>query len=188
MTNSSNTSHDGQPSSDDMKGVGDLVPMVYDELHRAAERYLRYERPDHTLQPTALVHEAYLRLCEQTAIQANQRGHFFRLAARAMRNILVNHALKRKAAKRGGGRVRRIVDEDVADDRLDVLDVVALDDSLKQLSEFAPQQAMVVELRFFGGLSVEETAETLDISTATVKRGWQAARLFLVRALDDGEG
>lgn len=165
----------------------DLMPLVYDELRKAAERYLQHERSDHTLQPTALVHEAYVRLCEQTCLQADQRSHFFRLAAKAMRNILVNHALKRNAIKRGGGQVHRLGDEDVSATSLDVVDVVALDESLTRLSEFAPQQAQVVELRFFGGLSVEETAETLEISTATVKRGWRAAKLFLMRELDQGE-
>ena len=164
--------------------LDELFPIVYDELRRLARGYLRQERPGHTLQPTALVHEAYLRLIGQRSVSWENRAQFFGLAAQMMRRILVNHALGRHAAKRGG-HAQRIP----LDDALDVLearqvDVIALDSALKALHDLDPRQSQIVELRFFGGLTVEETAEVVGISPASVKREWTAAKLWLLREID----
>jgi len=159
------------------------MPLVYDELRRLAGHYLRLERSDHTLQGTALVHEAYLRLAGQNPPAWQNRAHFFGIAARIMRQILVEHARSRSAAKRGGGGCRLTLDASVAfSNSLDV-DIVELDKALESLAELDPQQSRIVELRFFGGLTIEDTSEVLGISPATVKRDWLTARAWLYRAM-----
>lgn len=159
-----------------------LTPLVYGELQRLARRYLRSERSNHTLQSTALVHEAYLRLAGQDSVRAENRAHFFGIAARLMRQILVDHARERGAAKRGGG-CRITLDEFAEIPQKQSLDIVALNDVLNELSSLDEQQAKIVELRFFAGLSIEDTSEVLNISPATVKRKWATARLWLHREL-----
>ncbi len=157
-----------------------LMQAVYDELHKMAGRYLRREREEHTLQTTALVHEAYLKLIDQRRVRWQNRAHFFAIAAQAMRRILVDHARNRQAAKRGSGGVKLSLDEgvmDVSDERAESL--VALDEALKRLAEMDPQKSQLVELRFFGGMSIEETAEALGIGTATVIRHWRLAKAWL---------
>jgi RNA polymerase sigma-70 factor, ECF subfamily len=162
-----------------------LLPVVYDELHRLAQRFLRDERADHTLQPTALVNEAYLRLSSQRSVDWVNRAQFFGVAAQMMRRILVTHAEARNAAKRLGMATRVTLDESLSWSGGRDLDLVALDDALTQLSTIDPRQAQVVEQRFFAGLSIDETAEVLDISPATVKREWTMAKAWLRRALMD---
>ncbi len=168
-------------SGGDREALERLMPVVYGELKRLAASYLRSERPDHTLQPTALVHEAFLRLQGQRSVIWSNRGHFFGIAARIMRRILVDHARRRRAAKRDGVVLRLTLVDAGADDRAPEL--IALDSALTSLEELDPQQARVVELRFFGGLTVEETAEAAGISTATVKREWRTARAWLRREI-----
>lgn len=160
-----------------------LLPAVYDELRKLARSYLRRERPDHTLQATALVHEAYLRLIDQHSVTWQNRAHFFGIAAQMMRRILVNHAVAKQTDKRGGDAQKLSLDEalGLAEER--ELDLIALDDAMKTLAEFDPRQSRIVELRFFGGLSIEETAEVLGISPATVKREWNTAKMWLHREL-----
>jgi RNA polymerase sigma factor (TIGR02999 family) len=160
-----------------------LIPLVYDELRRLARRHLRRERPDHTLQSAALVNEAYLRLIRQDQPQWQNRAHFFGVAAHLMRHILVDHARNRRAAKRGAGAPRLSLDPEVALPQQREVDVVALDDALNQLAALDEQQSRVVELRFFGGLSIEETSVVLEISPATVKREWATARAWLQREM-----
>jgi RNA polymerase sigma factor (TIGR02999 family) len=164
--------------------LDELFPIVYDELRRLARNYLRLERTGHTLQPTALVHEAYLRLIDQRSVSWQNRGQFFGLAAQMMRRILVNHAVARHAAKRGGHAQRVPLDEaiDVLEARQ--VDVVALDAALKALEALDARQSQIVELRFFGGLTVDETADVVGISPASVKREWAAAKLWLLREID----
>lgn len=163
-----------------------LVPLVYEELRRVAAAALRRERADHTLQPTALVHEAFLRLAGVPASQWRDRGHFVAIAARVMRQILVDHARGRHALKRGSADVRVPLDGlDVPAASTDV-DLVALDDALQRLAELDERQARIVELRFFGGLTVEETAALIGASERTVKRDWQMARAWLKRELARG--
>jgi RNA polymerase sigma factor (TIGR02999 family) len=159
------------------------MALVYGELHRVAEAYMRRERRDHTLQPTALVHEAFLRLSEGASVSWTDRSHFFRLAARAMRRILTDHARRVRAAKRGGGGKVPLRESKLRIAALD-LDVLALDEALGRLAELDPRQATIVELRFFGGLTVEETAKALDLSAITVKRDWRSARAWLKSELD----
>jgi RNA polymerase sigma-70 factor, ECF subfamily len=159
------------------------MPLVYDELRRLARHYLRQERSDHTLQSTALVHEAYLRLAGGNAPQWQNRAHFFGVAAHLMRQILVEHARGRDAAKRGGSTVKLTLDDAVALPQQNDVDVVALDKALNELSELDAQQSRIVELRFFGGLTIEDTSEVLRISPATVKRDWVTARAWLYRAM-----
>lgn len=164
-----------------------LMRVVYEELHGVAAAYMRQERDDHTLQPTALVHEAYLRLVHQATSDWKNRSHFFGIAAQAMRRILVDHARSRGRDKRSGG--ERVTLDGVAAERApDSLDLVAVDDALRKLEVLEPRQARVVEARFFAGLDVDETAEALGISTATVKRDWAFARAFLQRELDEEGG
>jgi RNA polymerase sigma factor (TIGR02999 family) len=160
-----------------------LVPLVDGELHRLAERYLRGERPGHTLQPTALVNEAYLRLVDLDRMDWADRAHFFAMAARTMRRILVDHARARDSEKRGGGapRVSLALAEDVA--REPEAHLVELDDALRRLEAIHPRKAQVVELRFFAGLSLEETGAALRVSVDTVKRDWRFAKLWLLRDL-----
>jgi RNA polymerase sigma factor (TIGR02999 family) len=160
-----------------------LIPLVYGELRRVARRYLRQERPDHTLQSGALVHEVYLRLLGQKTPQWESRAHFFAVAAQLMRHILVDHARSRNAAKRGAGVPRLALDEQMAPPQSRNLDLLALDDALNRLSELDPQQSKLIEVRFFGGLSIEETAVVLNISPATVKREWTTARAWLQREM-----
>ncbi|MCI0419278.1 MAG: sigma-70 family RNA polymerase sigma factor [Acidobacteria bacterium] len=166
-------------SSGDQQALIKLMPLVYGELRRLANHYFRSERPDHTLQPTALVHEAYLRLVDQTSIRWQNRAHFFGIAANLMRQILVNHALSHRAAKRGGTAVKLTLDDAVGVSKEQDLDLAALDQALTRLATFDSRQGRIVELRFFGGLSIEETAEILRISPATVKREWTMAKAWL---------
>lgn len=168
----------------DRKALEALIPLVYAELRHLARHYLQQERVGHTLQSTALVHEAYVRLAGQNAPQWQNRAHFFGVAAELMRQILVDHARTRKAAKRGGGACKVSL-EDAADHAEPVdVDLVALDDALTTLAELDPQQSRVVELKFFAGLSIEDTSEVLGISPSTVKRDWITARAWLFRELD----
>lgn len=159
------------------------MPLVYDELRRLARHYLRLERSDHTLQSTALVHEAYLRLAGQNPPQWQNRAHFFGIAAHIMRQILVEHARSRGAAKRGGNACKLALDETVALAQQVDVDVIALDKALQELSKLDAQQSRIVELRFFTGLTIEDTSEVLGISPATVKRDWITARAWLFRAM-----
>jgi RNA polymerase sigma factor (TIGR02999 family) len=160
-----------------------LMPLVYDELRRLADHYLRRERSDHTLQSTALVHEAYLRLAGKNAPQWQNRAHFFGIAAHLMRQILVEHARSRATAKRGANAPRLALDVASALPRQTDVDVVALDRALQELSELDAQQGRIVELRFFAGLTIEDTSEVLGISPATVKRDWTTPRAWLYRAM-----
>ena len=162
-----------------------LTPLVYNELRRLAERYLRNERSAQTLQPTALVHEAYLRLVAQNMPDWESRAHFFGVAAHLMRQILVDHARKHRSAKRGGGAEKLNIDEIVGLGVDRPTDIIALDDSLKALAEIDERKARVIELRFFGGLSVEETAVALGVSAATVGREQRLAEAWLHRELSN---
>ncbi|MCP9495266.1 MAG: sigma-70 family RNA polymerase sigma factor [Pyrinomonadaceae bacterium MAG19_C2-C3] len=156
-----------------------LLPLIYDELRRLASGYLRRERSSHTLQPTALVHEAYLRLVDQRDVRWQNRAHFVGVAAQMMRRILVDHARKSGAEKRGGEFQKISLDEnfDLSDER--AAELIALDDALKTLAEIDEQKSRIVELRYFGGLSIEETAEVLGVSAPTVKRQWSMAKAWL---------
>lgn len=170
-------------SHGDKAALDELFPLVYAELRELAGRYLRREGAGHTLQPTALVHEAYLRLVDQRSVDWRNRAQFFGVAAEMMRRILVNHAQARHAAKRGGRAPRLSLDEAVSVFEERDVDLVALDEALTDLAALDPRQSRIVELRFFGGLSIEETAEVLEISPATVKREWTAARAWLYREM-----
>lgn len=163
-----------------------LLPMIYDELRAIAARHFRRQRLDHTLQPTALVHEAFLKLVDQTQAKWKDRAHFFAVAATAMRQVLVNHALARAAAKRGGGAARIALTGDMAAAQEADFDPLVLDEALKKLAELDPRKARVVELRFFSGLSVDEVAEVLNVSRTTVEGDWRTARAWLSRALREG--
>ena len=170
----------------DAEALGALVTEVYAELRRIAGGLLRDERDDHTLQATALVHEAYLRLTGISEMRIESRRHFYGAAATAMRRILVDHARQRRAGKRGGPDLRRVVLDEEVHSAIDLrLDFERLDDAVNALAALAPEKAKVVELRYFVGLSIEDTAQMLDISPATVKRHWAFARAWLFRALDD---
>ena len=160
-----------------------LIPLVYEELRRIARHRLWHERPDHTLQSAALVNEAYLRLVRQEAPQWQNRAHFFGVAAQLMRHILVDHARKHLAAKRGAGAPRLSFNPEIALPQEPEVDLVALDSALNKLAGFDPQQSRLIELRFFGGLSIEETAVVLGVSPATVKREWATARAWLRREM-----
>ncbi|NLF67602.1 MAG: sigma-70 family RNA polymerase sigma factor [Candidatus Anammoximicrobium sp.] len=163
-----------------------LLPLVYDELKAIAAQKLRGERRDHTLQPTALVHEAFLRMVDQSRVQWQGRAHFCAVAAGMMRRILVDHARAKAAEKRGAGRreVPLLETVGLAKER-DPVDIVALDDLLAELARLNERHARVVELRFFGGLNIDETAHTLGVSPATVKNDWRAARAWLLAQLSD---
>jgi RNA polymerase sigma factor (TIGR02999 family) len=163
----------------DKQALDRLMPLVYDELHRMASRYLRRERQEHTLQATALINEAYLRIVDQNRVNWQNRAHFFGVAAQMMRRILVDHARSHLYAKRGGGAQKLTLDEAIATPQERDLDLVALDDALTTLAEIDPQQSRIIELRFFGGLTIEDTAEVLSISPATVKRDWNMAKAWL---------
>ena len=165
--------------------LNELTPIVYDELRRLAKTYMRGQRPGHTLQTTALVNEAYLRLIDSSRIDWQDRTHFFAMAARLMRRILVDFARARNSLKRGGDMQKVSFEEALAVPLEPETDLVALDDALKKLAELNPRQSQVVELRYFGGLSEEEIAATLEISVRTVRRDWSVARAWLYRELND---
>jgi RNA polymerase sigma factor (TIGR02999 family) len=173
-------------SKGDREALESLIPRVDEELRRIAIRYLERERPDPTLQTTALVNEAYLRLIDAQQVRWQDRAHFFAVSARIMRRILVDHARARQTARRGGGLRPVSLDEALVVSPERTSDLVAIDDALNELSKMDPRRGQVVELRFFGGLSVEETAEVLGISPATVMRDWTVARLWLMRELTHG--
>ncbi len=166
-------------SKGDQEALNKLMPLVYDELHRLASRYLRHERPGHTLQTTALVHEAYLKLVDERNANWQNRVHFFAAAAQVMRHVLVDYARSRRASKRGGDYCRLSLDEARISSEEKDADLLALNDALNNLAAIDPQQSRVVELRVFGGLTVEETAEALGISPRTVKREWSMAKAWL---------
>jgi RNA polymerase sigma factor (TIGR02999 family) len=159
---------------------------VYEELRRIAQHHLRQERPDHTLQSTALVHEAYLRLMKQEPAEVQNRVHFLAVASRLMRQILVDHARGHRAAKRGGG-LKLELQEAMALQKAQNIDLIALDNALNELARLDPQQSGIVEMRFFGGLSIEDTAEVIGVSRTTVKREWATARAWLLREMGRGE-
>lgn len=169
----------------DQAALEKLMPLVYNELRRLASNYLRRERASHTLQPTALVNEAYLKLVDQRNAKWQNRAHFFGISAQLMRRILVDHARQHQAAKRGGSNQQRLSitsAEQVA--KQPEVDLLALNEALDELTLMDPQQAQIVELKFFGGLSIDETAEVLGISHATVERDWKVARAWLRRQLE----
>ena len=163
----------------DQEALNRLMPLVYDELHRLASRYLRHERVGHTLQTTALVHEAYLKLVDHKKANWHNRVQFFAAAAKVMRHVLVDYARSRKAAKRGGDYCRLSLDEAAISSRDQDADLLVLNEALDSLAAIDPQQSRVVELRVFGGLTVEDTAEALGISARTVKREWSMAKAWL---------
>jgi RNA polymerase sigma factor (TIGR02999 family) len=163
--------------------VDALIPLIYNELRRIAERQMAHERPDHTLNATALVHEAYLKLVDQREVDWQNRAHFFAIAARAMRRILINHAQHRLTEKRGGGAGFVTFDDELMGTDARAEELVALDDALSRLKELDARQSEVVEYRFFGGLSHEEIAEVLGVSVPTVQRDWRMARAWLGREL-----
>lgn len=170
-------------SGGDTSALEKLMPLVYQELRRLAKRYMAQERPGHTLQTTALVNEAYLRLVDWKEVRWQNRAHFFGVAAQMMRRILVDFARSRQYAKRGGGAVQVSLDEAAAFSTERGADLVALDDALKSLAAFDERKSRVVELRFFGGLSVKETAEVLKVSEETVMRDWKLAKVWLMREI-----
>jgi RNA polymerase sigma factor (TIGR02999 family) len=173
----------GDWSSGDQQALEHLMPLVYTELHRIARRAWSRQQPGHTLQPTVLIHEAYLKLLGQKDKTFQSRAHFYAVASMAMRQVLVNHAEASMSAKRGGGKNPVVLDEVQAASLKEAGDVLSLHEALKRLSELDPRKSRVVEMRYFGGLSIEETAETLGVSTITVTRDWQAARAWLAREL-----
>ena len=173
----------------DRNALEAILPLVYDELRRLARYHLRQQRPNHTLQTTALVHEAYLRLAQEKSIAVENRAHFLGIAAQLMRWILVDYERKRRAAKRGAGVKRLTLDPSVAaphSHNQDV-DLLALDEALNRLAKLDSQQSQIIELRYFAGLSIEDTSEFLGISSATVKRSWASARAWLLREMGRGE-
>ena len=175
-----------QISSGNQNAVAELVPLLYDELRRMASRYLQRERPGHTLQATALVHEAYLRLVDQKGVEWQNRSHFFGVAAQQMRRILVDYAGAHHAAKRGGPLPKISLDDALAIAEGRTGDLLELDEVLTRLASIDAQQVRIIELRFFAGLTVEETAEVLNISPATVKREWTTAKAWLAREIERG--
>jgi RNA polymerase sigma factor (TIGR02999 family) len=170
------------------QALDDLTPLVYDELRQMAKRHLQHERAEHTIQSTALVHEAYLKMVDQKRVALNDREHFFAVASRVMRQVLVSHARARGAAKRGAGQTLLAFDDSIAVPEWRDVDLIALDDALETLSRMDPQQGRIVEMRFFSGLSIESTATVLGISPATVKRDWNVARAWLHHELIHGSG
>jgi len=170
----------------DAAALDEVVPLVYGELRRIAHRYMRRERPGHSLQTSALINEAYLRLVDQRKQHWQNRAHFYAIAAKLMRRILVDHARARGYAKRGGRALRVSLGKGLAVSDRRTAEAVALDDALKDLESIDPRKSQIVELRFFGGLDLEEAAETLGISVATVEREWRAARAWLHRAMMPG--
>ena len=175
-------------SHGDRQAEAEVIPLVHRELHQIAKRYMRKERADHTLQPTALVNEAYLRLVNQSRLEWKSRTHFLAIAAQAMRRILLDHARARSAGKRIGEIGKLSLDEALSCSEQACSALVELDDALEELATLAPRAAKVVELRFFGGLSVAEVAEALEIKTRTVDRDWQFAKSWLQQALDKTNG
>ncbi len=171
-------------SHGDEKALEKLLPLVYDELHRLAEHYMSRERSDHTLQPTALINEVYLRLVDQTRVEWRNRAHFIGVAAQLMRRVTVKHAQRHRAAKRGGGAPAVPFDEAVVPAAASEEDVIALDEALERLQELDPRQSRIVEMRFFGGLTGKEMAEVLGVSQATIDREWRLARAWLRRELE----
>ena len=170
-------------SQGDAAARDQLMSAVYGDLHRRAAVYLRRERPGHTLDPAGLVHEAYLRLLEQEGVGWQNRAHFFASVSETMRHVLVDHARRRGAKKRGGDRTRVTLEDSLIGAEGRGVDLLALDEALTELARHGSQQARIVVLRFFGGLSIEETAEALDISPATVKRDWNLAKAWLHRRM-----
>ncbi len=164
--------------------VDRILPFIYDELRRLAGSYLRRERPDHTLQPTALVHEAYMKLIDQKRVRWQNRAHFFGIAAQVMRRLLMDHARKHLANKRGGdAEIHPLEEEILVVSHGKSAELLALDDALERLAKMDPQKARVVELRYFGGLSIEETAEVLGVSVPTINRHWRMAKAWLYSEL-----
>ena len=172
-------------SEGDSRAASELLPLVYDKLRSLAGHLMRGERVDHTLQPTALVHEAYLKLIDQTRVRWEDRAHFFSVAAQALRRILVDYARQHGREKRGGSRKKLQIQEDLVGIYEKSVDLVALDEALGRLSTQDAQRGRVVELRFFGGLTIDETAAVLDISPRAVERQWRYARAWLYRELAD---
>lgn len=172
-------------SSGNKAALDRLMPLVDRELHRLARHYMQQERPGHTLQTTALVNEAYLKLIDQRQVHWKNRAHFFALCAQLMRRILVDHARKRKYAKRGGDAQRISLDEAMAVSPARSADLISLDDALEKLAAIDARKGKVVEMRFFGGLTVEETAEALSVSPLTVKRDWKMAKAWLYNSLNE---
>jgi len=168
-----------EASSGNRQSLDQLLPLVYSELHGLADAFMRRERSNHTLQPTALVHEAYMRLVDQREVNWENRAHFMSIAAETMRRILVNHALASNAAKRSGKETRVSLDEAMGFQNGEEVDVVLLDEALTTLASFDPRQSQIVELRFFGGLTIKEVSTVLDMSTATVEREWRTAKAWL---------
>jgi RNA polymerase sigma factor (TIGR02999 family) len=168
----------------DKAALDEMTPVMYDELRRLARHFLAAERPEHTLQPTALVHEAYLRLVGQRSVDWRNRAHFLGIAATIMRRILLKHAEARNAAKRQGHAAALSLEDALGVFTNPQVDMLSLNRSLDELAKLDPRQGRVVELRYFGGLSIEETAEVLGISPATVKREWSTARLWLMQAME----
>jgi RNA polymerase sigma-70 factor (ECF subfamily) len=171
----------------DQAALDELIPLVYDELRRLAGRYMRRESQGHTLQTSALVNEAYLRLVDQRSVQWQNRAHFFGVAAQLMRRILVDHARSRSRAKRGGGAQMVSLDEQAVISE-EVAEVIALDVALNNLAEMDPRKSQIVEMKFFGGLTTEEVAEVLKVTSRTVEREWRKAKAWLNRALSKGAG
>lgn len=171
----------------DEAALEQLIPLVYQELHRLARHYMRQEQPGHTLETTALINEAYLRLVDSNRMHWQNRSHFYALCARAMRRILIDHAKSRHRAKRGGGGLQVSLDEvaSLAQDR--AAELILLDEALRRLESFDKRKSQVVELRFFGGLSIEETAEVMKISTISVSRDWNTAKAWLYREMSGKE-
>ncbi|MEO7271055.1 MAG: sigma-70 family RNA polymerase sigma factor [Vicinamibacterales bacterium] len=173
----------GELSAGRTEAFHELLPLVHSELRRRAASYLRRERPNHTLQPTALVNEAFLKLVEQRDVRWQNRVHFFAVASQAMRRILVDHARTHQRVKRGGNATQVALDDAMIATESRSIDLLALDEALERLAALDERQARVVEMRFFGGLTVEETAAVLDISPATIKREWSMAKAWLHTAL-----
>lgn len=173
-------------SNGDRAALEELTPLVYQELHRLAHRHMSRERPGHTLQTSALLNEAYLRLIDQRNVRWQNRTQFFSIASRLMRRILVDHARSHRYAKRGGDTLRVSLDEAAVVAQERAAELVALDDALQSLEAIDPRKCQVVELRFFGGMSVEETAEVLGVSPVTVMRDWSTAKAWISRAIDTG--
>jgi RNA polymerase sigma factor (TIGR02999 family) len=165
------------------EALDELTPLVYADLHKRARNYLRHERPDHTLQPTALIHEAYLRLIHENTPEWNDRAHFFAVASRVMRQILVDHARRHQAGKRGGGAVNVNLDEVLVPARSQNADLMSLDEALTRLAGFDERKCRIVEMRYFGGCTVEETAQALGVAPITVIRDMRLAEAWLRRAM-----
>ncbi len=163
--------------------LNELLPQVTDELHKIARAYMRDERPDHTLQPTALINECYLRLVDREVVSWRNRAHFYAFAAKTMRRVLVDHARARQAGKRGGGYEPVTIEGDLGSTTPRVIDLIAIDEALRRLTELDERMAKLVELRMFGGLNIRETAEVLQVGDATVTRDWARARAWLTREL-----